>query len=105
MYPWKVSLGLTVAVAASLVFVAAARFDYLSPHRRLILTEYWWPVSFHASSVFLNIVVALAGVLRSLGLYDVGRKVDLVERSVRRGDGDPDLARRLHDQEHGDFAD
>ncbi|MCY3747050.1 MAG: hypothetical protein OXH05_12550 [Acidobacteria bacterium] len=104
MYPWKVSVGLTVAVVASLVFVAAARFDYLSPHRRLILTEHWWPVFLHAGSFVLTIVVALAGVLRSLGLYDVGRKVDLVERSVRRGDGDPELARRLHDQEHGDFA-
>ena len=105
MYPWKVSVGLTVAVVASLVFVAAARFDYLSPHRRLILTEHWWPVLLYAGSAVLAIVVALAGVLRSLGLYDVGRKVDLVERSARRGDGDPELGRRLHDQEHGDFAD
>ena len=104
MHPWKVSLGLTIAVMACVVFVAAARFDYLSSHRRLILIEHWWPVALFASSGVLSIVVALAGVLRSLGLYDVGRKVDLVERSVRRGDGDPDLARRLHDQEHGDFA-
>ena len=105
MHPWKVSLGLTIAVVACLVFVAAARFDYLSPHRRLILTAHWGPVALHSGSFVLTIVVAFAGVLRSLGLYDVGRKVDLVERSARRGDGDPELARRLHDQEHGDFDD
>ena len=105
MYPWRVSLGLTIAVVACLVFAAAARFDYLSPYRQLILTDYWWPITVYTASAVLAIVVALAGVLRSLGLYDVGRKVDLVERSVRRGDGDPELARRLHDQEHGDFTD
>ncbi len=105
MHPWKVSLGLTIAVVACLVFVAASRFDYLSPYRQLILTEYWWPVALYTGSAVLTIVVALAGILRNLGLYDVGRKVDLVERSVRRGDGDPELARRLHAQEHGDFAD
>ena len=105
MHPWKVSLGLTIAVVATLVFAAAARFDYLSPHRELILTEYWWPITLYTGSAVLTIVVALAGILRNLGLFDVGRKVDLVERSVRRGDGDPELARRLHAQEHGDFAD
>ncbi len=105
MHPWKVSLGLTVAVVACLVFAAAARFDYLSPYRQLILTEYWWPITLYTASAVAAIVVGLAGVLRSLGLYDVGRKVDLVERSARRGDGDPELARRLHAQKHGDFAD
>ena len=105
MHPWKVSLGLTIAVVASLVFVAASRFDYLGPHRRLLITGYWWPVAFHAGSAVVAVVLALAGVLRSLGLYDVGRKVDLVERSARRGEGDPELARRLQAQEHGDFAD
>ena len=63
MHPWKVSLGLTIAVVACLVFVAASRFDYLSPYRQLILTEYWWPVALYTGSAVLTVVVALAGIL------------------------------------------
>ena len=32
---------------------------------------------------------------RALGLADMGRKVDLVERSIRRGEADPELADTL----------
>ena len=105
MHPWKISLGVGVAVTAALVFFGASRFEYLSPYRRLIVTDYWWPITVYAGSAFLTVAIAAAGVLRSLGLYDIGRKVDLAERSVRRGDGDPDLSRRLAEQEQGDFND
>ncbi len=105
MHPWKVSVGVTVAVTALAVFFGASHFDYLAPYRRVIVTEYWWPITLYAGAAFLTVVIAVAGILRSLGLYDIGRKVDLAERSVRRGDGDPDLARRLAEQEQGDFTD
>ncbi len=104
MHPWKISLGVGVALTAAVVFFAASHFDYLAPYRRVIVTEYWWPVTAYAGSAFLAAVVAAAGILRSLGLYDIGRKVDLAERSVRRGDGDPELSRRLAEQEQGDFT-
>ena len=39
-------------------------------------------------------------------LADLGRKVDLVERSIRRGEGgDPELAEALHNQSKGKFLD
>ncbi|MCY3746373.1 MAG: hypothetical protein OXH05_09075 [Acidobacteria bacterium] len=105
MHPWKISVGVGVAVTAALVFFGASRLDYLSPYRRLIVSDYWWPITVYAGSAFLAAVLAAAGILRSLGLYDIGRKVDLAERSVRRGDGNPDLSRRLGEQEQGDFND
>ena len=39
-----------------------------------------------------------------MGLADLGRKVDLVERSIRRGaGGDPELTEQMQQQERGDF--
>ena len=38
------------------------------------------------------------------GLADLGRKVDLVERSIRRGaGGDPELAGQMQHQDRGEF--
>ena len=105
MHPWRISFGVTVAATALAVFVAAPHFDYLSPYRRLIVTQYWWPITLYAGGAFLTLAIVIAGILRRLGLYDIGRKVDLAERSLRRGPGDPELARRLAEQEQGDFSD
>lgn len=105
MQPWKVSLGLTIAVLASLALLATTRFDYLQPFRVVIITEYWWPILLYGGSAVLVIVITLAGILRTLGLYDLGRKTGFVERSLRRGDGDPDLARRLADEAEGRYPD
>ena len=105
MQPWKVSLGLTIAVLATLALVATARFDYLHPFRSTILTDYWWPILLYGGSAVLVTVIALAGLLRTLGLYDLGRKTGFLERAVRRGDGDPDLARRLADEDEGSYSD
>ena len=74
MQPWKVSLGLTVAVLALFALVATARFEYLHPFRSTILTDYWWPILLYGGSAVLVIVIALAGLLRTLGLYDLGRR-------------------------------
>ena len=37
----------------------------------------------------------------ALGLGDLGKKVDLVERLVRRGEGDRELAKALQRDEEG----
>ena len=41
------------------------------------------------------VLASIYAVARAAGLSDLGRHVDLVERSVRRGEGDPELARAL----------
>ena len=104
MHPWRISFGLTLSLLAILAFYALARFDFLAPYGRFIVQEYWLPISLYTSLAAATFMVGLAALLRRLGLHDVGRKVDLVERSLRRGEGDPDLTRRLADQEQGEFV-
>ena len=104
MHTWRISFGVTLSLAAILAFVGMARLDFLAPYTRFILEHYWLPIILYSFLAALTFMTFLAGVLRRLGLHDVGRKVDLVERSLRRGEGDPDLARRLADEEQGKYA-
>ena len=72
MQPWKISAGLTAAIAGSAILLAGPRLEYLAPY---------WP----------------------LLLADLGRRVDLAERSVRRGEGDPALTDALRRDAEGDW--
>ena len=102
--PWKIAAGLTAAITALAVLVGGQRFDYLAPYRGLILAEYWWPIVLYAGAAILTLMASIAGLVRMFGLVDVGRKVDLVERSARRGEGDPELSRRLDEEERGAYT-
>lgn len=104
MHTWRISFGVTLSLAAVLAFYASSRLDFLAPHGRFVAQEYWLPIVIYTFLAAATFMVALAAVLRRLGLHDTGRKVDLVERSLRRGEGDPDLTRRLTDQEQGEFV-
>lgn len=104
MRPWQISAGLGVSIAGIAVWLLAERFAFLAPQRGIILADYWWPVAFHFLAALLTLMALMAAVLRSLGLVDVGRKLDLMERSTRRGAGDKELARRLHEEAEGTFT-
>ncbi len=104
MQPWKIAVGLGVAITGSAVAYLANRFAFLAPYRDLIIAEYWWPVTLHFLAAVATLMAVMAAVLRSLGLVDVGRKLDLMERSTRRGAGDPELARRLAEEAEGTFT-
>ena len=103
MQPWKISTGLTAALAGSAVILAGPRLAYLAPFWSVILAD-------HGVSIALNLALALAAVAASIyrvaraaGLADLGRRVDLVERSVRRGEGDPELSDALRRDAEGDW--
>lgn len=104
MQPWQVSIGLGVAIAGLAYLYLTRRFAFLGPYADLIIAEYWWPVTFHFLAAVFALMALMAAVLRSLGLVDIGRKVDLVERSIRRGDGDPELGKRLREESEGTFT-
>ena len=104
MRPWKVGVGLTAVFAGLGLFYVGIRFDYLAPYSRLLAAEHWGMLAYYALGSLLVLSLVLAVPLRSLGLHDVGRKVDLVERSMRRGEGDPELAHRLREEEQGTFS-
>ena len=59
MQPIAVAVGLTVTILALTALLAGPHVAYLAPHTRVLATA------------------------RVLGLTDLGRKVDLVERSIQ----------------------
>ena len=50
-----------------------------------------------------GVAAGLYAAARAAGLADLGRRVDLVERSVRRGEGDPELAEALRRDAEGEW--
>ena len=103
MQPWKISAGLTAALAGSAVLLAGSRLEYLAPFWPLILSDYGVLIALHLGLALTAALAAIYGVTRAAGLADLGRRVDLVERSVRRGEGDPDLADALKSDAEGDW--
>ena len=103
MQPWKISAGLTAALAGSAVLLGGSRLEYLAPFWPLILSDYGVLIAPHLGLALTAALAAIYGVARAAGLADLGRRVDLVERSVRRGEGDLELARALKSDATGDW--
>ncbi len=103
MQPWKISVGLTAALVGSTVLLAGPRLEYLGPFRSVILVDYGVSIALHLGLAVSTIAAAVYAVARAAGLADLGRRVDLAERSVRRGEGDPELARALKRDAEGDW--
>ena len=103
MQPWKVSVGLTAAVAGAAFILCADAFPYLSPFWGVILDDYWIPIALHLALGLLTFASAVYAAARAIGLGDLGKKMDLMERSLRRGEGDQDLSDALRRDEQGDW--
>ena len=103
MQPWRISAGLSAALVGSGVLLAGSRLEYLAPFWPLILADHGVPIAFHLALALAAVLAALYAVARAAGLADLGRRVDLVERSVRRGEGDPELARALKSDAEGEW--
>ena len=104
MQPIAVAVGLTVTILALTALLAGPQFAYLAPPTRVLLAEYWPALTAYSTLAVLTLIVALYATARAAGLADLGRKVDLVERSIRRGaGGDPELAGQMQQQDRGDF--
>jgi len=103
MQPWKISAGLTAALAGSVFLLAGSRLEYLAPHWPAILAEHGVALALQAVLALATIAAAISAGARTPGLADLGRRVDLAERSVRRGEGDADLEDALRQDEEGDW--
>ena len=105
MQPWKISVGFTAIILAVAAMIGGERFAYVEPHfqddLRPLLDEpsvAWRTCSYSRS--WLQFTLAA----RALGLADLGLKVDLMERSIRRGGGATgELAKKLGQEERGQF--
>ena len=103
MQPWKISAGLTAALAGSAFLLGGSHLDYLAPLWPLILARHGVMAGLHAAFAVMTVAAGIYGVGRATGLADLGSRVDLAERSVRRGDGDRDLADALRRDAEGDW--
>ena len=103
MQPWKVSAGLTTAIAGLALMLVGSRLEYLAPFWRVVLADYGATIAAHLGLALVTFAAILYGAARAIGLADLGRKVDLVERSIRRGEGDPGLAEALQRDAQGEW--
>ena len=104
MQPIAVAVGLTVTILALTALLAGPQFAYLAPHSRVLATQYWPQLATYGGLSIVTLVFVIYASARAMGLADLGRKVDLVERSIRRGaGGDPELAEQMQQQARGDF--
>ena len=104
MQPWKIAVGLALALGGLLAAFLLKRFAFLAPYTDHIIAEYWLPVAVHFGAAVAAIGIGAAAIARSLGLVDVGRKVDVIERAIRRGEGSPELGRLLREEADGTFT-
>ena len=106
MQPWKVSIGLTITALGVALIFGLPELAYLKPHWKVLIRDYWLTITLYGGLAVVSLAFSIYAAARSLGLADLGRKVDLVERSIRRGEGgDPELAEALHNQSKGKFLD
>ena len=103
MQPWKISGGLTAAIAGTTFLLGGSRLEYLAPFWSLILADRGVSLFLHLALALASVAAAIYGVARAAGLADLGRRVDLAERSVRRGEGDAGLADALRRDAEGDW--
>ncbi len=103
MQPWKISAGLSAAIAGSVVLLAGPRLEYLAPFWPTILAAHGVSIALHTALALAAVASAIYTVARAAGLADLGRRVDLAERSVRRGEGDPGLSDALRRDAEGEW--
>ena len=104
MQPWKISVGMTAIILALALMLAGERFAYLTPYFWIIVTDYWMPVAWYGGLAVVTLMVLIYAAARALGLADMGLKVDLMERSIRRGSGgQTELAEKLGQEDRGQF--
>ena len=101
--PWRISAGLTAAAGGAAVLLGGEQLGYLAPFRRVILIEYGAAIGVHAALALASFAAAIYIVARTGGLADLGRRVDLAERSARRGEGDHGLADSLRKDAQGEW--
>ncbi len=105
MKPIFFGIGVTAALGGLAVLLVGPRLDFLSPWWGTIARAYGLTLALHAGALLLTSIVVFYALARVLGLADLGRRVDLVERGIRRGSGDRDLQHALDRSDEGLYLD
>lgn len=105
MSPWRVSVGLTVAGTGVAVWALLWELQYLLPYWPVVMAEHGWYVGAYGGAAVLSLGVGVYVAARAVTLGTVGRKVGVVERSIRRGASEEtELAEALARDEAGDYG-
>ena len=105
MKPIFFGVGITAALGGLAVLLVGPRLDFLAPWWGTILRTYGLTLGLHAAAALATSIVVFYALARLAGLADLGRRVDLVERGIRRGSGDRDLQHALERNDHGLYPD
>ena len=104
MRPWRVSVGMTMVAAGVGVWLLLEELAYLQPYVAVVVADYGLVLAAYGALALVTVSGAAYVAARSLGLGDVGRKVSVMERSIRRGEGqDPELAAALQREAAGEY--
>lgn len=104
MSPWKVSVGMTMVVIGVGAWLLLEELAYLQPYGAVIASDYGVYLAAYGGMALVTQAAAAYLAARVIGLGAVGRKVDVVERAIRRGDQDPELADALARDAAGDYS-
>ena len=105
MKPIFFGVGITAALGGLAVLLVGLRLDFLAPWWGTLLRTYGLTLGLHAAAALITSIVVFYALARRVGLADLGRRVDLVERGIRRGSGDRDLQHALERNDHGLYPD
>ena len=105
MRPWKVGVGLTASAGALGIWALWVEVTYLHPFWQVVVADYGGYVAARGGLALAAFGTGVYAAARILALGSVGRKVDVVERAIRRGDGqDPALGEALARDEAGEYS-
>ena len=106
MTPGRFSVGMTLVILVLGGAAVTVEFGYLSAFRAYVIGEHGLRLGLMASAAFLGVASGTYQLARVLALGEVGERVGLLERTMRRGKGgDPELREALAREESGDYVD
>ena len=104
MVPWQVALGLSIATLVPLAFMLVDELSYVSGYWGWLWSRYWYPLGLLVSTTILSVFFGFYQLSRVLSLGDVGRRVQLLDQSLKEGKaGDPELVDALQRESSGRF--
>ena len=106
MTPGRFSVGMTLVIVVLGGTALAVEFEYLSLFRAYVVAEHGLRLGAMGLAAFLAVASGTYQLARVLLLGEVGERVGLLERTMRRGrGGDPELREALAREESGEYLD
>ena len=105
MDPGRFCVGMTIVVLALTCALLATRFDYLGEFWIVLRADHALRLVLMGAAWASCVVAGTYQLARVLVLGEVGQRVGLLERAMRRGQGgDPELRRALDREETGEYS-